>query len=137
MSCSLASVRRIAADVAEPLRRIGETLVRVPARKMSAACSHPLCALIGGTCSLATNRSRGCRPGRWEKTTAAAVFDEVRALLPAIEADARSAVGLAAAVRLAQLVRAEAREERNLLAQAREDEPELADALARLVVRRS
>ncbi len=103
---------------------------------MDPACTHPLCALIGGTCSLATNRSRGCRPGRWTKVTAAAVFDEVRALLPAIEADARSEAGQAAAVRLAQLVRAEAREERNLLAQARDDEPELAEPLARLVVRR-
>jgi hypothetical protein len=42
----------------------------------------------------------------------------------------------AAAVRLAEIIRREAREDRNLLAVARADEPELAPALARLCLRR-
>ncbi len=32
-----------------------------------------LCALIGGPCSLATNRTRGCRPGLAARTVAPAV----------------------------------------------------------------
>lgn len=41
-----------------------------------------------------------------------------------------------AAIRLAAIVRREAREDRNLIAQARDDEPELAAQLAELLVRR-
>ncbi len=59
------------------------------------------------------------------------VFDEVRALLTAIAAGDRDA-----AIRLAAIVRREAREDRNLLAHARDDEPELAARLAELLVRR-
>jgi hypothetical protein len=94
-------------------------------------CTHLLCELIGGDCSIAVNRSRGCHAGGWARTVASGVFDEVRALLAAIDTRDRSA-----AVRLAQIVRAEALEERNVLAHAREDDPELAELLAPLVVRR-
>lgn len=61
------------------------------------------------------------------------MFDEVRALLAAIEAggDTRTA-----AIRLAEIIRREAREDRHLVAIARDDEPELAPALARLCSRR-
>ncbi len=100
---------------------------------MAGACTHLLCELIGGDCSIAINRSRGCHPSLWTKTVAPQVFDEVRVLLAAIDA---TDPGHAAAVRLAQIVRAEALEERNLLALAREDDPALAELLAPLVVRR-
>lgn len=94
------------------------------------SCRHRLCEIIGGACSLAIHRSRGCRPGLWAKEVAPAVFDEVRALLAAIDGgDAQ------AAVRLAQIARGEAREDRHLLAHARSDEPELAEPLARLLSR--
>jgi hypothetical protein len=96
------------------------------------ACTHRLCELIGGECSIAVSRSRGCHASGWAKTVSAEVFDEVRALLGVVGGDG----GRDAAVRLAQLVRAEALEERNLLAHARADEPELADLLAPLLVRR-
>ncbi len=104
---------------------------------MARACTHRLCELIGGDCSIAIDRSRGCRPGSWTKTVAPALFDEVRALLAAIDPSARTESGRAAAMRLAQIIRAEALEERNLLAHARDDEPELAELLAPLVVRSS
>jgi hypothetical protein len=94
------------------------------------ACTHRLCELIGGECSIAVNRSRGCHAAAWTKTVSATVFDEVRVLLTAIGTDR------AAAVRLAQIVRTEALEERNLLAHAGDDEPELAELLAPLVARR-
>ena len=99
------------------------------------SCGHPLCELIGGDCSLATGRSRGCRPGIAEKQVAPAVFEEVRALLAVI--DQRDARLHASAVRLAEIIRREAREDRHLLAHARDDEPELAPALERLCARRS
>jgi hypothetical protein len=95
------------------------------------SCTHRLCEVIGGACSLATHRSRGCRPGLWAKTVAPEVFEEVRALLAVVERDR------AAAMRLAQIVRREASEDRHLVAHARSDEPELAEALARWVARRS
>jgi hypothetical protein len=98
-------------------------------------CTHLLCELIGGDCSIAISRSRGCRPTPWAKTVPPARFDEVRALLGAIDPSAPSEAGRAAAVRLAQIIRAEALEERNLLAHARDDEPELAERLAPLVAR--
>lgn len=60
-----------------------------------------------------------------------AVLDEVRALVAAIAEGQRDA-----AVRLAAMVRHEARADRNMLAQARDDDPELAVQLARLLVRR-
>lgn len=99
-------------------------------------CGHPLCELIGGPCSLATGRSRGCTPGLTSKTIAPEVFDEVRALLAVIDPEISSERGREAAVRLAAIVRREAREDRLLLVHAREDEPELVSALERLCLRR-
>jgi hypothetical protein len=96
------------------------------------SCRHPICELIGGgECSISSGRSRGCTPGLAAKTIDAAVFDEVRALLAAIATGDHDA-----AIRLAAIVRREAREDRNLLAHARDDEPELAARLAELLVRR-
>jgi hypothetical protein len=92
------------------------------------SCRHPICELIGeGACSIASGRTRGCTPGLAAKTIDPFVFDDVRALLTAIATGDRDA-----AIRLAAIVR---REDRNLLAQAREDEPELAAQLAELLVR--
>ena len=96
------------------------------------SCRHRLCELIGdGACSIASGKSRGCTPGLASRTTDPAVFDEVRTLLVAITAGDRDA-----ATRLATIVRREARDDRNMLANARDDEPELADQLAELLVRR-
>ena len=94
------------------------------------SCGHRLCELIGGACSIASGRSRGCTPGIAPKTVAPEVFDEVRALLAAIDHGDR-----AAAIRLAEIVRREARDDRNLVVHARSDEPELAPALERLCLR--
>jgi hypothetical protein len=96
-------------------------------------CRHAICELIGeDVCSIASSRSRGCTPGSAAKTIDATTFDEVRALLTAIATGDRDA-----AIRLAAIVRREAREDRHLLAQARDDEPELAAQLAGLLVRRA
>lgn len=97
------------------------------------SCGHLLCELIDNcTCSIAIHRSRGCRPGVFAKSVAPEVFEEVRTLLAAIDPDARTEQTRLAATRLAQIIRREAMDERNLLAHAREDEPELAAALAPL-----
>ncbi len=101
-----------------------------------AVCGHLLCELIGGGCSLATRRSRGCRANVTSPDVAPEVFEEVRALLAAIEPSAIDDRGRAAAIRLATIVRREALEDRHLVAIARSDEPDLAPALARLCVRR-
>ena len=103
---------------------------------MTATCGHLLCELIGGSCSLATGRSRGCRPGLAPRTVAPEVFDEVRALLAVIDPDARDERTRAAAIRLAEIIRREARDDRLLLVHARADEPDLVPALERLCVRR-
>ena len=95
-------------------------------------CGHPLCELIGTGCSLATNRSRGCRPQLAAREVAPEVFVEVRALVAAIARDAERA---GAATRLAQIIRREALDDRNLVVLARDEDPELAAALARLCVR--
>jgi len=95
-------------------------------------CEHPLCAIIGGTCSLATRRSRGCRPNLASKDVAPEVLDEVRQLLAVIVPDARTEQVRTAAVRLAAIVRREALEDRNLMTIISSDEPELAPALAQL-----
>lgn len=96
------------------------------------SCGHPICKLLGeDACSIASGRTRGCTPALTAKTIGSPVFDEVRALLPAIAAGDRDA-----ASRLAAIVRREAREDRNLLAHARDDEPELAAQLAALLLRR-
>jgi hypothetical protein len=97
-------------------------------------CGHPLCELIGGSCSLAANRSRGCRPGLAPKTVAPEVFDEVRALVGVIVPGGEQA--REAAVRLAAIIRREARDDRLLVVLARDEDPELAAALSRLCVRR-
>lgn len=98
---------------------------------MRTDCGHPLCELIGGPCSLATGRSRGCTPGLGPKTVEPEVFDEIRALLAQIDAADR-----AAATRLADIIRREARNDRNVIALARDEEPDLAPALERLCLRR-
>ena len=94
-----------------------------------ATCSHRLCALIGGACSIVIVRSRGCRPNVTSHESSPEVLDEVRTLIATIEAHGDRE----AAVRLAQIVRREALDDRNLLAIARDDELEFADALAALV----
>lgn len=103
---------------------------------MQRGCGHLLCELIGGSCSLATGRSRGCRPGLGSKTIAPEVVEEVRALLAVIDPDARDERVRLAAARLAEIIRREARDDRHLLAHVRSDEPELAPALDRLCLRR-
>ncbi len=95
-------------------------------------CRHPLCALIGADCHLATRRSRGCRANLTAKEVAPEIFDEVRALLLAVEQPEESDTRRAAAIRLAAIVRREALEDRNLVLLASDDAPELAPALARL-----
>jgi len=100
---------------------------------MAADCGHPLCAVIGGSCSITAGRSRGCTPGLAERTIAPDVFDEIRGLLPRID---RQPADRAAAVRLAEIIRREARDDRSVLVLARTDEPELVPALERLVLRR-
>lgn len=99
-------------------------------------CGHLLCEIIGGPCSLATGRSRGCTPGLTSKTITPQVFDEVRALLAAIDPERPDEYVRSAAVRLAEIIRREAREDRLLLVHARDDEPDLVPALERLCVRR-
>jgi hypothetical protein len=99
---------------------------------MTDGCQHLLCEIIGGACSLATQRTRGCRPNLTAKEIAPEVVDEVRALLAVIDPDARTDVVRTAAVRLAAIVRREALEDRNLVVLVSADEPELAPALGRL-----
>jgi hypothetical protein len=97
-----------------------------------ASCRHPICERIGDdACSIASGRTRGCTPVLAAKTMRAHVLDEVRTLLAAIGTGDRDG-----AIRLAAIVRREARENRNLLAHARDDDPELAAELAELLVRR-
>lgn len=103
---------------------------------MTADCGHPLCELIGGPCSIATGRSRGCTPNLAAKSVAPEVFDEVRALLAVLDLGDQDERFRVAAVRLAEIIRREARDDRHLLAHARMDEPELAPALERLCARR-
>jgi hypothetical protein len=90
----------------------------------------------GRSCRLATGRSRGCRPNLGSKIVAPEIVEEVRALLAVIDPEARDERVHAAAVRLAEIMRREARDDRPLLAYARIEEPELAPALARLCLRR-
>jgi hypothetical protein len=113
-------------------------------------CGHPLCQLLGDACSIAAGMSRGCRTGpRPAAPFEPALIEEVSALLEqlgpaapggddaaAAAADARLR---AAATRLAFLFRREARDSRNLLALADEDEiaPALRARLAALCRRRT
>jgi hypothetical protein len=99
-------------------------------------CGHLLCELIGRSCSLATGRSRGCRPNLGSRTVAPDVIEEVRELLAVIDPGVRDERVHKAAVRLAEIMRREARDDRPVLAYARIEEPELARALGRLCVRR-
>ncbi|NVB79730.1 MAG: hypothetical protein HOV81_15145 [Kofleriaceae bacterium] len=103
---------------------------------MTTDCRHPLCELIGGSCSLATGRSRGCTPSLTEKKIAPDLFDEVRELVAVIDPSAPDERGRAAAIRLAEIMRREARNDRHLLALARTDEPDLVPALEQLCLRR-
>lgn len=96
---------------------------------------HPLCDLIGGTCSLATHRTRGCRPNLTARETAPAVLAEAKELLLVIDPASRGDATRVAATRLASLIRRETLEERNLLAAFTSEEPALAPALARLCAR--
>ena len=96
---------------------------------MSDCKNHRLCERIGGPCSLAIHRSRGCRPNVTSKELAPGVLDEVRRLLPLIEANRD------AAIRLAALVRREALDDRNLVALVADEDPDLAPALTRLCAR--
>lgn len=99
-------------------------------------CGHRLCELIGGSCSLASGRSRGCTPGLAAKTVAPDVFDEIRALIVVIDPRVPDPRGRIAAIRLAEIIRREARDDRNVVLLARDEEPDLASALERLCVRR-
>jgi hypothetical protein len=99
-------------------------------------CGHLLCELIDRSCSLATGRSRGCRPNLASKIVAPEIVEEVRSLLAVIDPDVRDERVRKAAIRLAEIVRREALDDRPLLAYARIEEPELAPALERLCVRR-
>ncbi|MEZ4404442.1 MAG: hypothetical protein R3B06_30765 [Kofleriaceae bacterium] len=94
---------------------------------MATDCRHPLCQLIGGACSLTAGVSRGCRAGPGaSRSFAPAVVDELRQLLTALApidpgGAATPAPGQAAlAARLARLIRAEARADRNVLVLARD-----------------
>ena len=99
-------------------------------------CGHLLCELIGGPCSLAIQRSRGCRPNITARDVDPAIFDEVRELLAVIDPEAVDDRVRAAATRLAAIVRREALDGRQLLAHVRIEEPELAPALERLCLKR-
>lgn len=70
------------------------------------------------------------------RTIAPEVFDEVRELVAVIDPEVRDERSRAAAVRLAEIVRREARDDRHLLAHARTDEPDLVPALEQLCLRR-
>lgn len=98
---------------------------------IATGCGHPLCELIGGACSLAIHRSRGCRQNVTAPDIAPEVFDEVRSLLATIDATADRD----AAIRLAAIIRREALDDRQLLVHARHDEPELVPAIERLCLR--
>ncbi len=103
---------------------------------MTTDCGHRLCEIIDAGCSIATGRSRGCTPSLSSKVIAPEELDEVRALLATIDPEQPSEDARLAAVRLAEIIRREARDDRHVLALVRIDEPELAPALERLCVRR-
>lgn len=103
---------------------------------MTSDCGHVLCELIDSSCSIATGRSRGCTPGISSREIAPELLDEVRDLLSVIDPVAGGEESRTAAVRLAEIIRREAREDRHLLAHLRIEEPELAPALERLCTRR-
>jgi hypothetical protein len=108
-------------------------------------CTHPLCQLLGDECSLASGRSRGCQTGpRIAAPFEPELVEEVGALLgqlgpAALGDEAAAARQRAAATRLAFLFRREARNDRNLLSLAADDElaPELRARLEALCRRRA
>jgi len=108
-------------------------------------CGHPLCQLLGDDCSLATGRSRGCRTGpRTATPLGPELIEEVGELLAQLGPPPPGDVGAAerqraAATRLAFVFRREARNDRNLLVLAAEDElePELRARLEALCRRRA
>jgi hypothetical protein len=110
--------------------------IRLGYTDVTSDCGHLLCELIDGSCSLATGRSRGCRPNLASKVVAPDVVDELRELLAVIDPAVRDERVQKAAVRLAAIMRREAREDRPLLVYVRTEEPELAPALERLCARR-
>ena len=63
------------------------------------------------------------------------IYEEVRALLAKIDRNDPSEAVRTSAIRLAEIIRREARDDRNLVTHAREDEPDLAPALAALCLR--
>jgi len=107
-------------------------------------CGHPLCQLLGDECSIATRLSRGCRTGPRSATPfEPELIEEVGTLLaqlgPLPPGDPGAADRQrAAATRLAFVFRREARNDRNLLVLAAEDEfePELRARLEALCRRR-
>jgi hypothetical protein len=107
-------------------------------------CGHPLCQLLDDACSLASGRSRGCRTGpRTAEPFGPELIEEVRTLLaqlgPAPDDAGAAERQRAAATRLAFLFRREARNDRNLMTLAAEDEiePELRARLEALCRRRT
>jgi hypothetical protein len=104
------------------------------------ACGHLLCEIIGGTCSLAAGVSRGCGTGPRPRTEIEPeVYDEIGALLGVLEPVQRGGLmpgpAMDAAVRLAAIIRREARDGRSVLAQARRVEPAVVPSLERLCAR--
>jgi hypothetical protein len=108
-------------------------------------CGHLLCELLGGECSLATGRSRGCRTGpRTATPFQPELIEEVCTLLAQLGPPPPGGAGgverqRVAATRLAFLFRREARNDRNLLVLAADDqlEPELCARLEALCRRRA
>lgn len=103
---------------------------------MTTDCGHLLCEIIDDACSIATGRSRGCTPSLSSKVIAPEVLDEVRVLLATIDPARPASDTRPAAVRLAEIIRREARDDRHVLALVRVEDPELAPALERLCIRR-
>jgi hypothetical protein len=100
-------------------------------------CTHLICEIIGGACSLAVHRSRGCRANVTAKDVAPERLAEIRQLLAVIDPEDRSDDTRAAAMRLAAIVRREALDDRNVLRIVASDEPDLAPALLHLCQRRA
>lgn len=95
-------------------------------------CRHLICEIIGGECSLAIRRSRGCRLNVTSDQVAPERIEEIRQLLAVIDPEDRSEETRAAAIRLAAIVRREALDDRNVVQIVAGDEPDLAPALTRL-----
>ena len=105
MCCSIAALHAVSATLCT--------------QEVATDCGHLLCELIDRSCSLAIRRSLGCRPSLVSKSVAPDVVEEVRALLAVIDPDVRDERVQKAAVRLAEIMRREALDDRHLLAYAR------------------